>query len=170
MKSILFFLLGVTSLVSHTRAEDLVQNPVLKLYVGSWTGEGTLKNSNGEDLVITEEWVGKAEGDAFIFEGTRTINKDTQPFKWTITHNPGSDSYEALLTGPTGDPLRFEAQISEVNLTLELKAVTGNGNGSIVVAESFSGDGKDEIQSEVTFTGDAGEVNLKGIIKHTRQK
>jgi hypothetical protein len=57
-----------------------------------------------------------------------------------------------------------------VNLTLELKAVTGNGQSSITVLDSFKGEQKDVIESKVVFTGDAGQTTLEGTIKHEKQK
>jgi hypothetical protein len=57
-----------------------------------------------------------------------------------------------------------------VNLTLELKALTGNGQSSITVIDSFQGAQKDVIKSKVLFTGDAGQTTLEGTIKHEKQK
>lgn len=152
-------------------AKDLGTHPVFKHYIGSWKAEGELKGENNT-VIIKEEWTGKADGDnAFLIEGTRTINGDTQPFKWAVTYNAGADSYEATLSGADGSQtLRFEGHASEVNLTLELKAITGGGQSSITITESFEGESKDVIQSKVTFTGDAGQTTLEGVIKHLKEK
>ncbi len=160
-------LLVVTSLP----AKDLGMNPVFKHYVGSWKAAGELKGENNV-LDIKEEWTGAAEGDnSFVVKGTRTINGDTQPFQWTITYNEGADSYEAILSGAEGSQtIRFEGHVSEVNLTFELKAITGSGQSSITINEAFAGDAKDVIESKVTFTGDAGQTTLQGVIKHQKEK
>ncbi|MDI1313394.1 hypothetical protein [Prosthecobacter sp.] len=152
-------------------AKDLGLNPVFKHYVGNWKAAGELKGENNV-LVITEEWSGAAEGDnSFVVKGTRTINGDTQPFQWTITYNEGADSYEAILSGAEGSQtIRFEGHVSEVNLTFELKAITGSGESSITITEAFAGDAKDVMESNVTFTGDSGQTTLQGVIKHQKEK
>ena len=152
-------------------AKDLGMNPVFKHYVGNWKAAGELKGENNV-LDIKEEWSGTAEGDnAFVVKGTRTINGDTQPFQWTITYNEGADSYEAILSGAEGSQtIRFEGHVSEVNLTFELKAITGSGQSSITITEGFEGEAKDIIESKVTFTGDSGQTTLQGVIKHQKEK
>ena len=86
-------------LVASARA-DLSTHPVFKHYIGTWKASGELKGEDGKVTTITEEWTGKADGETgFLIEGTRTMNGDTQPFKWTITHNAGADSFDAVLTG-----------------------------------------------------------------------
>ena len=152
-------------------AKDLGMNPVFKHYVGTWKAAGELKGENNV-LVIKEEWTGAAEGDnSFVVKGTRTINGDTQPFQWTITYNEGADSYEAILSGAEGSQtIRFEGHVSEVNLTFELKAITGSGQSSITIKEAFAGETKDVIESKVTFTGDTGLTTLQGVIKHQKEK
>lgn len=166
---LLFALLACSAGLS---AKDLSTHPVFKHYIGTWKAAGELKGENNNTVTITEEWTGKVDGDnAFLIEGTRTMNGDTQPFKWTITYNEGSDSFDAVLTGP--DPsqtLRFETHASEATMTVEMKAVTGNGNGSITVQESFPGDSRDVFESKVAFTSEAGQTTLEGVIKNERQK
>lgn len=152
-------------------AKDLGTNLLFKHYIGTWKAAGELKGENNV-LDIKEEWTGAAEGDnSFVVKGTRTINGDTQPFQWTITYNEGADSYEAILSGAEGSQtIRFEGHVSEVNLTFELKAVTGSGESSITINEAFAGEAKDIIESNVTFTGDTGQTTLQGMIKHEKQK
>jgi hypothetical protein len=151
--------------------KDLAKHFMLKHYIGSWEAEGTLKNKDGQDITLTESWSGKVDGPgAFCIEGSRTLNGDTQSFKWTITHNPATDSFEAILLGQDGNQLRFEAQFSEADVTLELKAVTGNGDGAVTVKEKFDGEGKDVIESEITVRGDDGQMTLQGTISHKRLK
>jgi len=157
--------------VASLPAKDLGMNPLFKHYLGNWKAAGELKGDNNL-LDIKEEWTGAAEGEnSFVVKGTRTINGDTQPFQWTITYNEGADSYEAILSGAEGSQtIRFEGQVSEVNLTFELKAVTGSGESSITITEAFAGDAKDVIESKVTFTGDTGQTTLQGVIKHQKEK
>ncbi|MGV3660393.1 MAG: hypothetical protein ACO1TE_09405 [Prosthecobacter sp.] len=154
------------------QAKDLSTHPIFKHYIGTWKAAGELKGNDGNNVTITEEWTGKVDGDnAFLIEGTRTMNGETQPFKWTITYNEGTDSFDAVLTGP--DPsqtLRFETHASEATMTVDMKAVTGNGDSAITVHESFPGDSTDVFESKVVFTGESGQTTLEGVIKNERQK
>ncbi|WP_395735881.1 hypothetical protein [Prosthecobacter sp.] len=152
-------------------AKDLGMNPFFKHYIGTWKAAGELKGDNNV-LDIKEEWTGAAEGEnSFVVKGTRTINGEAQPFQWTITYNEGADSYEAILSGEeSSQTIHFEGHVSEVNLTFELKAVTGNGDSSITIQESFGDEAKEVIESKVTFTGDTGQTTLQGVIKHEKQK
>ncbi|WP_395747926.1 DUF1579 family protein [Prosthecobacter sp.] len=156
---------------ASTNARDLGASPLFKHYVGTWTASGELKGENST-LEIKEEWTGSADGEnSFVVKGTRSINGDTQPFQWTISYNEGTDSYEATLTGAEGSQMvHFEGHVSEEKLTLELKTITGNGEGSITVHETLAGDAKDVIESKVTMTGDTGQTTLQGVIKHEKQK
>jgi hypothetical protein len=159
-------------LVATPAWADLSTHAFFKHFVGTWKAAGELKGENDNLVTITEDWTGKADGENnFLIEGTRTMNGDTQPFKWTMTHNTGTDMFEAILSGPdAAQTIRFEGAVSEVNLTLELKALTGNGQSSITVIDSFQGAQKDVIKSKVLFTGDAGQTTLEGTIKHEKQK
>lgn len=152
-------------------AKDLGMSPLFMHYIGNWKAAGELKGENNL-LAITEEWSGGAEGDnSFVVKGTRTINGDAQPFQWTITYNEGADSYEAILSGAEGSQtLRFEGHVSEVNLTFELKAITGSGQSAITITEAFGAEGKDVLESKVVFTGEAGQTTLEGVIKHQKEK
>lgn len=169
MRTLLFLLLAITA--SAEQPKDLSKHAFFKHFVGEWTAEGELTGRDNNTITIKEEWKGSASGDStFISEGKRTLNGETKSFKWTFTHNPSTDTFDAVLEGEAGDqPLRFEAMISEVNLTLELKAITGS-NSAIVVKDEFTDDKHETIRSRVTFTGDDGQTNLEGTITHKKVK
>jgi hypothetical protein len=57
-----------------------------------------------------------------------------------------------------------------VTLVMDLKAITGNGSGSIAVQDSFAEGSKDTLNSKVTFIGDQGQTTLEGKITHKRVK
>lgn len=153
-------------------ADDLGQHPFFKHLTGTWKAEGELKGENNNGVKITEEWTGKADADgSFFIEGTRTTNGDTQPFKWTMTHNSATDSYEVILTGGEGSqPIRFEGSVSEVDLTMTLKAITSSNGGGITVVDSFADEKKETLESKVTLAGDQGQTALEGTITHKREK
>jgi len=153
-------------------AIDLSTHAYFKHLIGKWKAAGDLTNSEGKVLKVTEDWTGKVDAEGgFYIEGSRTIDGDTQPFKWSITHNPAIDTYEAVLTGGQGSQeVRFEGSLSEVNLTMVLKAITGSGESSITVEDSFVDEAKDTFQSKVKFIGEQGQTNLEGTIVHKRDK
>jgi len=168
MRTFLFLLIALTA--SAQQPSDLSKHVFFKNFVGEWKAEGELKGEDGKTITITEDWKGSGGEESFLIEGTRTMNGETKPFKWTFSHNPSTHTFDAVLTGnPEDQPLRFEATVSELNLTLELKAITGT-NSAIMVKEEFTDEKHETIKSAVTFTGDAGQTTLEGIITHTKLK
>ena len=150
-------------------AEDLAQHVVFKHFLGKWTAEGELKGEDNTVLTVKEDWQGKGEGDnTFVLEGMRTLNNDTQAFKWTFALNPATGTCEANLTGGDGSqPLRFEVNISDVNLTLDMKAQTGQ-TSAITVKEEFTDEKHEALVSHVVFTNDEGKTTLEGDVKHKK--
>lgn len=157
------------SFTLNAQADDLAQHVVFKHYLGKWTAEGELKGENNNLVTIKEDWQGRSDGEnTFVLEGTRTVNTDTQAFKWTFALNPSAGTCEANLTGSDGSqPLRFEVNISDVNLTLEMKAQTGQ-TSAITVKEEFTDEKHESMVSHVTFTNDEGNTTLEGDIKHKK--
>jgi len=167
------FALGLCLIsISPTHAGDLSAHPLLKHYIGKWTAEGTLKGKDGNDVVVSETYEGKVDGEnAFLIEGSRTVGADTQAFKWNLTYNAATDTFEAALVGQDGSSTRFEGHASAVTRSLELKAVTGSGQAGISVVDTFTKEGNwDEFESKVVLTGDDGTVNLEGTLIHKREK
>lgn len=159
------------ALASAASAADLSQHPVIKLYLGKWTAQGDLKGQDGSPISVSQTWEGKADGEsAFLIEGKRTVNNEEQSFSWRITHNAATDLIEATLIGQDGNQIRFEAQASADNHSMELKAVTGSGMSSISITDVFTGDEKDTIESKILFTGEQGETTLEGTITHKKEK
>lgn len=154
------------------RAEDLSQHVFFKLLIGKWSAEGALIGKDNNTITIKEEWEGKATAEGgFEMNGWREINENRQTFRWLVTRNPATQQFEVVhvVDGDEANATRFEGNVSEVNLTMELKTITGS-NSSITVADAFKGDAKDEIESLVTFIGDDGATNLSGKITHKRMK
>jgi len=168
MKALLCLVLPLAFVLS-ARAEDLAQHVVFKHYLGKWTAEGELKGEDNQLVTIKEDWQGKSEGDnTFVLEGSRTVNNDTQAFKWTFALNPSTGTCEANLTGGDGSqPLRFEVNISDVNLTMDMKALTGQ-TSAITVKEEFTDEKHEALVSHVTFTNDEGKTTLEGDVKHKK--
>jgi hypothetical protein len=150
---------------------DLANQPIIKLYVGKWTAEGELRAKDGNTILVSQTWEGKADGEnAFLIEGQRTVNSEQQSFKWSIAHNAATDLLEATLTAQDGNTIRFEAHASEADSSLELKAVTGSGGSSISIKDQFSGEGMDVMESTIVFTDEQGQTTLEGKITHRREK
>jgi hypothetical protein len=169
MKKLLLLL--AVLVCSSLEAGTLADHPLWKLYLGEWKAEGVLTGKDGNKLTITQKWKGSADGETgFLIEGDRVTNGDTQHFKWRISLNPATQSYEAVLVGQEeSQQIRFEANVSEVALTLELKAVTGAGSSAITVTEAFTDDTHKVFESKIVFTGEQGEVTMEGTMKHTKQ-
>jgi len=171
MKLLLPLLIAFSWTCSPAQALDLSQHAFFKHLIGEWKAEGKLTGENNNIVTVTETWTGKVDAEnSFSITGARTLNGDTQKFTWVFTHNSSTDSYEALLSGGDGQPIRFEGSISDVTQVMELKAITGNGSSSIAVQDSFEGVDHNTLISKVTFTGDQGQTTLAGTITHQRVK
>lgn len=159
-------------LSSLIQAGDLSEHPMLKHYIGKWTAEGTLKGKDGNEVVVSETYEGKVDGEnAFLIEGSRTIGSETQSFKWNLSYNAPTDTFEVALVGQDGNSIRFEGHASEATRSLELKAITGPGQASISVVDTFTKEGNwDEFESKVVLTGEDGTANLEGTLIHKREK
>jgi hypothetical protein len=157
--------------LSTAAAGDLSEHPFWKHYVGEWHAKGELKGQDGNVVTVIEHWTGKGDGEAgFLIEGDRTTNTDKQSFKWRISLNPATQVCEAVLVGQDqNQQIRFEANISEVAMTLEMKAVTGGGGSAITVSEAFTDDSRTAFNSKVTFTNEQGDVTLEGTILHSKE-
>lgn len=149
---------------------DLSQHVYFKHLIGKWEGGGDLTGADGNPVKVTEEWTGKATPEGgFIIEGKRELNETKQTFKWTVTRNAATDNFTAVMVndGDEAGALRFEVNVSEVNLTAEMKAPIGS-NGSITLLDSFPTEDKKTLSSKVTLLGDSGETNLSGTITFKR--
>lgn len=152
-------------------ALDLTQHAFFKHLIGEWEAEGELKGENDSIVTVTQTWTGRVDTeDTFSIEGSRTVNQDTQKFVWTYVNNPATGIMEATLSGGDGQPLRFEVSYSEVTQVMELKAITGNGTGSIMIEDALEAGDPAVLKSKVTFTGDQGQTTLQGVITHKRRK
>jgi hypothetical protein len=171
MKAALYFLL-LFALPAPLRALDFATHPFFKHLVGEWEATGELKGADNNIVTITEKWTGKADAaDSFYIEGTRTFNGETGVFKWTITHNAATDGYDAVLSGDAAtQDIRFEGSLSDVDMVLSLKAITGGGDSSIALLDSFVDESKDTYQTKVTLTDEQGQTTLEGTITHKRVK
>ncbi|MDZ4289849.1 MAG: hypothetical protein U0984_17930 [Prosthecobacter sp.] len=171
-RPLILAVLAVLSLASPVRALDFANHAFFKHLIGEWKAEGELKGTDNNLVTITETWTGKADAEgSFYIEGSRTVNGETQRFKWSITHNAAIDSYEAILTGADdSQTLRFEGSLSEVTMVMTMKAITGTGGSGVTVEDSFADADRDTLESKVTLTNDQGQTSLEGKITHKRVK
>jgi hypothetical protein len=167
MKALVLILLLMASFVQAAGA-SLAEHPFWKCYLGEWTAKGDLKAKDGKVVTISQRWKGSAEGEhGFCIKGERTIDNVDEPFRWQITQN--NEAYEALLTGKDeGQPMRFEGNVSEVLLTLELKGIMGSGSSCVTVTERFMTEKRDMLESKIVFTNEQGEVTLEGVVIHQK--
>lgn len=150
------------------------EHPFFKHFVGSWKSAGDLKGADGNTITVTEEWTCKISDEGeLVIEGTRQFNAgDVQRYRWSISHNPTTDLYEAVQSNPDdqANSMRFEGSVTGEPPVLELKGQFGNGGGSATVTDTFTGEGYDTFDTKVVLLKDDGEVNLEGTIKNERVK
>ena len=148
------------------------EHPFFKLLIGEWKSEGTLDGKDGNTVKMKEEWHGSVSPEGcFLMKGSRTLNEDVQSYQWTISFNPSTGLFEAIheTTTSGGETKRFEASVSEVDLTMELR-MNGDGSGAIVVKDSFPKEHHNTLESEVILTDSSGMTTLSGTITHERVK
>ena len=161
-----------TGLAWAQQGAELSQHVFFKHFIGNWEAEGDLTGADGNIVKVKEEWTGTATTEGqLVMEGKRQINDTKQSFRWSITRNAATDSFrgELVTDGDEAGKLQFEVNVSEVNLTAELKAPLG-ASGSVTLVDSFPMEDKNTISSQVTLLGDGGETNLSGTITHKRVK
>jgi hypothetical protein len=171
MKALALLLTLLVTAVSAQDARKLEDHALFKHFLGKWTAKGELTGDQGNKVLVEEAWEGRAgEPGSFIITGTRILNEKKQSFLWTIIHNPTTDGYEATMItdGDEAGKLRFEAQVSEIAGTMEMKSPLG-ANGSVTIHDTLKDDHK-TIESVVTFIGDTGSTTLSGTILHQRVK
>lgn len=152
---------------------DFKSHFFLKHMLGEWVTEGDLKSADGNVIKLKEEWKAEVLGDnTLVIEGRRQLNDDSQKYKWTITHNPATDLFEAAHRFSEDNPetQRFEINFSEAEMKMEMTGFLGSGNAKAVIVDTFSGDDRDTFKGEVTLTDDSGGTTLSGTLKSTRTK
>jgi hypothetical protein len=140
---------------------------------GEWVTEGEFKGADGNVIKLKEEWKAEVLGDnTLVIEGRRQLNDDSQNYKWTITHNPDTGLFEAAyrISDDNPETLRFEINLSEAEMKMEMTGFLGSGNGKAVIVDTFSGNDRDTFKGEVTLTDDSGVTTLSGTLKSTRTK
>lgn len=159
--------------VCHAQEKvNFATHPFFKLLIGEWKSEGTLEGQDGNTVKMKEEWHGSVSPEGcFLMKGSRALNQDEQRYQWTISFNPSTGLFEAIheTTSSGGETKRFEASVSEVELTMELR-MNGDGSGAIVVKDSFPKEHHNTLESEVILTDSSGATTLSGTITHERVK
>ena len=154
-------------------AENHFSNHVFfKHLLGDWKAEGKLTGQDGNVIEVTEDWKGRVsdEGD-FIMEGSRKIGDSKQTFQWTLTYDASTGLYAVTHNVNSGEgdkQQRFEISVSETALTMELSTFLSDGNSKVTIKDSFAGDVRDTLNSEVTFVNDQGATTLSGTIVHKK--
>lgn len=178
LRSALFALLVSAAATPDLTADGkpkLSEHAFFKHLIGEWKAEGELKStSDGNTIKIKQEWAGKTSDEGeLIIEGTRIVNDgEVQKYRWTITHNPTTDLFEAVQLNPddAANAIRFEGTVTGTPPALELRAQFGNGGGSLTITDTFTGEGHDLLETKVVALNDAGGINLEGVIKNKRVK
>ena len=168
--AIVFMLsLHATVVMAQDKA-SLGTHVFFKHLVGSWKADGELKNGDGNAVKISEEWKGSAAEDgSFVMEGTRKINDSVQEYRWTIASVNGLYEVTHTVKGEP-KPARFEASVSDVALTMQLSGFLNEGGSKLTVLDSFVGEDRDTLESDVAITDEKGQTGLSGKLIHKRVK
>ena len=169
-----FLTLAVALLTTSAGAQqqlDFTKHAFFKHLIGEWRAKGDLKGADGNITTLKEEWKGSVTGEgAFVIEGKRELNKDMQDYRWTICATATSGLFEVtyFVNANGGQTLRFEASVSEADLTMELSAPLGEG--TLKITDSFPGSERDTLLSKVNLTDGGGKTTLSGTITNKRVK
>ena len=169
------FLLVFATTLHGLSAEDndIKNHPVLKYFLGSWTGEGELKGKDGNVITIKEEWKGQAaSANTLTIEGKHDINGDQHGFEWTVIRNAATGAFESNFRPNTnsGDTQHYEMVFSEADLRVQSTTILPDGNTKLEITETVLGKDHDQIESKITLSDGSGEVLLSGVVKHRKAK
>jgi hypothetical protein len=157
--------------VSAQQKNDFATHAFFKLLIGEWTSEGELKAADGNTTTVKEEWRGAVSGEGtFTIEGSRELNKDKHDYRWTIVQTATSGVYEVThyVSINGGETMRFEASVSEVELTME--RIAQLGNNTLKLRSSFSGTDRDNMLTKVSISDPGGKLTLSGTVTNKRVK
>lgn len=155
--SILWIALGL-------HGDEIRNHPYFREISGTWTGEGSLVNADGETTPILEDWTGRFNDEGgFSMEGTRQWGDESQEFRWVFLRNEATELYECeYWHSGMEDPMRFEVQLEDSAVSL----TTPVGEGELKVANRLDGG---RIEGSVLLTGANGEVTLRGEVVHRKK-
>lgn len=162
----------LTTMASAQQKPDFATHAFFKHLIGEWTSEGELKAADGNTTAVKEEWKGAVSGEGtFTIAGKRELNKDKHDYLWTIVQTATSGVYEVThyISTNGGETMRFEASVSEVELTMERVAQLGNNN-ILKLQSSFSGTDRDTMLSKVSISDPSGKLTLSGTVTNKRVK
>jgi len=148
-------------------ASPFEEHAFFQRLTGDWTGDGELRNADGNTHAIHEEWSGERRADGtFAMEGVRNWDEETQEFRWVFHFNESTELYEVEYwhTG-MDDVLLMEASITDDQATV--KAPVGDPQSELRITNRF--DGNDTLRGEVLFADGEGREVLAGEVVHHRR-
>jgi hypothetical protein len=165
-------LLLLSSMLVADEKGGFKQSEFFKAFAGDWSMEGELKGTEGKVIKFKEDW--KAEilnDDTLSVEGKRVLDGNEQSYKWTFTHNPTTGLYEASHAfADSGDSIRFEVNLMEAEMKMEMTAIVGSGNSKVSIIDSFPEKDRDSLESKIALVDDTGATTLSGTVTHKRSK
>lgn len=167
MKGFAKAILAILFLVFTQAHGSLADRTFFEAISGSWVGDGSLTNADGDLIPIHEEWTGSVlEDGSFEMKGDRNWGDDLQEFRWHFIENPVLELIECEYWHTGMDsPLRFEVSLTESEV--ELKAPFGDPGGELKITNVLSEQGMD---GSVSATQSSGVEVLSGTVIHQRQE
>jgi hypothetical protein len=166
-------LLWMFSIARADEKNDFKEHVVFKHIIGEWKSQGELKGKDGNIVTIKQEWKAEAVGaNTLVIQGTRELNGNSETYKWTITKNPSTGLFEAELNPNTNNPdtLRFEMNVDEAAMKVEMSGFLGSDNSKVILVDQFNGAERDSFQTQITLSDNSGTVTLSGSMKNERVK
>lgn len=152
---------------------DFRTHGFFKHLLGEWTTEGELKGADGNVIKLKEEWKAEAVGETTLtIEGRRDLNGNVQNYKWTFTRDPATGLFEAAhrVSDDNPDTQRFEIQVSESEMRMEMSAFLDTNNSKVVLTDTFAGEDRDTFETLVTLSDSSGATTLSGTLRNKRSK
>ncbi|MGY8643402.1 MAG: hypothetical protein ACKVJU_20190 [Verrucomicrobiales bacterium] len=140
MKHYLILALGFL-ICGIATANPIEENPIFKLFIGEWTGEGELVDSDGHKTKVVETWTEKLTDEgSFVISGKRKFDMAEHDFAWDFYANGDLIEGQMKMSEPEVEQ-RFEVVINEDARSIEIKIPLGGGT-TMTVKNTVLKDGK----------------------------
>lgn len=167
MKHYLILALGFL-ICGIATANPIEENPIFKLFIGEWTGEGKLVDSDGHKTKVVETWTGKLTDEgSFVISGKRKFDMAEHDFAWDFYANGDLIEGQMKMSEPEVEQ-RFEVVINEDARSVEIKIPLGGGM-IMTVKNTVSKDGK-TIEGTVKLEDESGQETTSGKVTHTKKE
>ncbi|MEX2581041.1 MAG: hypothetical protein WD342_18425 [Verrucomicrobiales bacterium] len=170
MKSPISSLVAVVLATGVAAAGDLGDNAFFQALEGTWRGEGSLTNAEGEtqDLKNEIEAGFADDGGTFTIEGSLLIGdsdeSESLDYRWLFTEHSLEGLYLGRFIDLTNDQEReFEVSINEAARSAKLTETSGSSAGNrIELTKQFEGE---NYVVDIAFIDSSGNKTLEGHLE-----